>query len=160
MHFVRVQREARVLLNISAKFWRISGISRPSGWLPYRTGDRAAAATVLDVASGPGQPALTIAAALPSTSVIASDASEDMIATATGKAAGLPNVKTCVADAQALTDFADSSIDVVTCCYGQGGNQTACCIQDVFSLRAAWGARAPEHLSETLANFESGLTSG
>ena len=29
-----------------------------------------------------------------------------------------------------------------------------------FLLRVAWGGRVPEHLSETLANFESGLTSG
>ena len=32
--------------------------------------------------------------------------------------------------------------------------------RDAFSLRAAWSGRAPEHLSQILANFESGLSSG
>ena len=32
--------------------------------------------------------------------------------------------------------------------------------RDAFSLRAAWSGAAPEHLSDILANFESGLTSG
>ena len=34
--FLRVQRGAGVFLNKLSKFWRILGISRPSGWLPHR----------------------------------------------------------------------------------------------------------------------------
>ena len=33
-------------------------------------------------------------------------------------AAGLPNMTAQVADAQALTQFADGSVDCITCCYG------------------------------------------
>ena len=36
MRFLCAPRRAGVFLNISAKFWRISGISRPNGWLPHR----------------------------------------------------------------------------------------------------------------------------
>ena len=42
-------------------------------------------------------------------------------------------------------------------------NVTSCAVtkrRNAFLLRAARGGRVPEHLSEILANFESGLTSG
>ena len=43
---------------------------------------------------------------------------------------------------------------------GRGGNQTARCLQDAFSLCAARSARAPERASEILANFEVHPTGG
>ena len=42
----------------------------------------------------------------------------------------------------------------------QGGNQTARCLQDAVSLPRVERLCVPEHLSEMLANFESGLTRG
>ena len=42
----------------------------------------------------------------------------------------------------------------------RSGNQTARCLQGAFSLGAARGGRAPEHLSDILANFEVTLASG
>ena len=38
--------------------------------------------------------------------------------------------------------------------------KTSWCLGRAGSLCAAWSGRGPEHLSEFLANFESGLTSG
>jgi len=73
---------------------------------------------ILDLASGPGEPAATIAAALPSCKVIATDVSEDMVATAAKVAEALPNLSAEVGDAQDLSGFADQSVDIVTCCYG------------------------------------------
>ena len=73
---------------------------------------------VLDLASGPGQPAATVAKRLPSARVVATDVSEDMVASATIATADLPNLTAQVADAQVLDAFADGSVDVVTCCYG------------------------------------------
>eukprot|EP00930_Biecheleria_cincta_P044928 TRINITY_DN30957_c0_g1_i2.p1 TRINITY_DN30957_c0_g1~~TRINITY_DN30957_c0_g1_i2.p1 ORF type:complete len:273 (+),score=44.60 TRINITY_DN30957_c0_g1_i2:48-866(+) len=77
-----------------------------------------ASLTILDVASGPGEPAATIATALPSARVIATDVSEDMVAAATETHKNLSNLTAQVADAQDLSAFDDSSVDVVTCCYG------------------------------------------
>ena len=75
-------------------------------------------ALVLDLASGPGEPALTIAAALPQLRVVSTDVSPDMVSQAAGKAAGMGNLTAQVADSQDLSAFADDSVDVVTCCYG------------------------------------------
>ena len=36
VQFLCAQRRAGVSLNVLSKFWRNSGISRPSGWLPHR----------------------------------------------------------------------------------------------------------------------------
>jgi len=73
---------------------------------------------VLDLASGPGQPAITIAQAIPNAQVIATDVSEDMIGQARDAAAGIPNVAVQLADAQDLSQFESNSFDVITCCYG------------------------------------------
>ena len=73
---------------------------------------------ILDLASGPGEPAATIAAAMPNARVISTDVSEDMVAAATNATKDLTNVETQVADAQDLKQFQDASIDIVTCCYG------------------------------------------
>ncbi len=76
------------------------------------------AGTILDLASGPGEPAATIAEALPSAHVLATDVADAMVAAATNATSHLPNVKVQLADAQNLEGMSDASFDVVTCCYG------------------------------------------
>jgi ubiquinone/menaquinone biosynthesis C-methylase UbiE len=75
--------------------------------------------SVLDVASGTGEPGLTAAALLPAGSVILTDISEGMLHVATEKAAtiGLEKVHTVVSDAGALP-FDDETFDAVFCRFG------------------------------------------
>ena len=49
--------------------------------------------TILDLASGPGEPAATIAEALPGARVLATDVAEPMVAAATNATSHLSNVK-------------------------------------------------------------------
>lgn len=77
-----------------------------------------ASPVILDLASGPGEPAATIAAALPKSKVIATDISEDMVSAAAKNTKPLSNVTVSVADAQDLVGHANASVDVITCCYG------------------------------------------
>ncbi len=75
---------------------------------------------VLDLASGSGQPALTIAPKLqPAGKVIATDLSEPMLAVLRSFAAqeGVANVETRFADAHELP-FADNTFDLVTSRFG------------------------------------------
>jgi ubiquinone/menaquinone biosynthesis C-methylase UbiE len=75
---------------------------------------------VLDLASGVGDPALSIAQAVgPSGHVIATDLGPGMIGLAEelAKARGLANIEFRVADAEALP-FPEQSFDVVTCRFG------------------------------------------
>lgn len=74
--------------------------------------------SILDLATGPGEPAKSIAMALPHAKVFATDVSEDMIATANENLGHLENAKCVLADAQDLSVFGSESMDVVTCCYG------------------------------------------
>ena len=80
--------------------------------------DGRAGCTILDLASGPGEPAATVAEALPSAHVLATDVADAMVAAATNATAHLSNVKVQLADAQNLEGMSDASFDVVTCCYG------------------------------------------
>ncbi|MEC5191431.1 MULTISPECIES: class I SAM-dependent methyltransferase [unclassified Arthrobacter] len=75
--------------------------------------------TVLDVASGTGEPGLTAATLAPRGSVVLLDLSEGMLRVAAEKAAsrGLPNVATRVGDAAALP-FEDATFDAVLCRFG------------------------------------------
>lgn len=73
---------------------------------------------VLDLASGPGEPGLTIAKSFPSSRVTITDISEDQINIAAASAEGLGNINCMVVDSQDLSKFADNSIDIVTSCYG------------------------------------------
>jgi len=76
-------------------------------------------ASVLDVASGPGEPALSMAAAMPHINVTVSDLEPDNLAIAKRRAEKLPNVVGFeVQDATALTAFPDASFDLVTMSYG------------------------------------------
>jgi SAM-dependent methyltransferase len=75
---------------------------------------------VLDLASGVGDPALSIAAAVgPSGRVTASDMGPGMISLAQelARKKGLPNIEFREANAESLP-FADSSYDVLTCRFG------------------------------------------
>jgi SAM-dependent methyltransferase len=71
---------------------------------------------ILDLASGPGEPAATIAAALPKSNVVSTDQSPAMVDAAGAK--GLSNMKAEIADMQNLSNYADNTFDAVTCCYG------------------------------------------
>ena len=74
--------------------------------------------TILDIATGPGEPAISVAKRLPNATVIASDLSEDMIKIASKAGEGVDNFKTVVCNAEDLSQFESNSIDIVTCCYG------------------------------------------
>jgi ubiquinone/menaquinone biosynthesis C-methylase UbiE len=75
--------------------------------------------TVLDIATGTGEPGLTIAAALPGGRVTGTDLAEGMLATAAARARerGLANYRTQVADVSALP-FPDAAFDAVSCRMG------------------------------------------
>mmetsp|Transcript_9750 Transcript_9750/g.16180 ORF Transcript_9750/g.16180 Transcript_9750/m.16180 type:complete len:315 (-) Transcript_9750:209-1153(-) len=73
---------------------------------------------LLDLASGAGEPGLTIAKELPKVKVAITDISPDQVALATERAAGHSNVTTNVVDLVDLSMFEDNSFDVVTVCYG------------------------------------------
>ena len=75
---------------------------------------------VLDLASGSGEPALTLAEAVgPDGQVTATDLAPEMLAVAEeeARARGLPNIAFRQADAEALP-FPDRSFDAVTCRFG------------------------------------------
>ena len=75
---------------------------------------------VLDIASGPGEPALTIAERIgASGSVTATDLVPEMLAAAeeNARSSGLTNITFQQANAEALP-FADEQFDVVTCRFG------------------------------------------
>ncbi len=80
--------------------------------------DGRAGCTILDLASGPGEPAATVAEALPDAHVLATDVADAMVAAATNATSHLSNVKVQLADAQNLEGMSDASYNVVTCCYG------------------------------------------
>jgi len=75
--------------------------------------------SVLDVASGTGEPGLTTAALVPGGSVVLTDISEGMLRVAAEKAAvmGLDRVRTVVSDA-AAQPFDDDTFDAVFCRFG------------------------------------------
>lgn len=72
----------------------------------------------LDLATGPGEPAETIARQFPDCTVVATDVSPDQVKIAEATTATLPNMAVQLADMQDLSAFGDSSFDLVTCCYG------------------------------------------
>jgi len=77
-------------------------------------------ASVLDMACGPGQPALAAAECVrPAGRVVATDIAPPMLAVAERRAAarGIENIEFRVMDAEELR-FADGSFDAVTCAFG------------------------------------------
>lgn len=77
------------------------------------------AAKVLDIATGTGEPGLSIASIYPNSKVIGTDLAEGMlaIAEARARASHLTNYSTQVADASALP-FPDASFDAISCRMG------------------------------------------
>ena len=76
---------------------------------------------ILDLATGPGEPAVTIARALPGAAVTASDVSEDMIAKAEARIEAAGVARNCEAARMSFEDLGrvpSDSVDVATCCYG------------------------------------------
>jgi ubiquinone/menaquinone biosynthesis C-methylase UbiE len=73
---------------------------------------------IIDLASGPGQPAATIAQALPEANVISTDLNETMVNAARENTLNIPNMCCMLADMENLSAYKDNSVDAVTCCYG------------------------------------------
>jgi len=73
---------------------------------------------ILDVASGPGEPAASLAKAFPEASVHSTDISSDMVKAAESRLRGQGNAQAKVADMEDLEDFDDGTFDLVTCSYG------------------------------------------
>jgi ubiquinone/menaquinone biosynthesis C-methylase UbiE len=75
--------------------------------------------TVLDIASGTGEPALTIAAIATEGKVVATDLAEQMLETAKERALNkaIENFETLVADVSELP-FEDNSFDKISCRFG------------------------------------------
>jgi ubiquinone/menaquinone biosynthesis C-methylase UbiE len=73
---------------------------------------------ILDLASGPGEPAATFAKQFPSASVVSTDLSEAMHTKAKALAVDIPNMEAQMADMQNLVDFHDDEFHVVSCSYG------------------------------------------
>jgi SAM-dependent methyltransferase len=74
-------------------------------------------AAILDLATGPGEPAASIARERPEVTVWATDVSGDMLAKARSRMAHMPNARFAQVDMQDLSRFEDGTFDVVTACY-------------------------------------------
>ncbi|KAI7840420.1 hypothetical protein COHA_005851 [Chlorella ohadii] len=79
-----------------------------------------AGAQILDVASASGEPAASLAAALPLATVHATDLTPRFVELGAARAArlGLRNLRCQVADGERLERFGDASCDAVCCCMG------------------------------------------
>ncbi|KAI7836751.1 hypothetical protein COHA_009389 [Chlorella ohadii] len=75
---------------------------------------------ILDVASASGEPALTLAAALPQAQLLSTDLAHAFLELGKARAAsaGLTNVSFETADAEDLHRYGDASFDAVTCSLG------------------------------------------
>lgn len=71
---------------------------------------------ILDLGSGPGEPAMLLAKAFPKCEVVCSDYEPDMVEQAKIRCEGVPNMIFKVVNAEDLSQFADASIDVVMSC--------------------------------------------
>ena len=75
---------------------------------------------ILDIASASGEPAATLARALPQAAVLSTDLAEPYLVLGRARAArlGLTNVSFQTADATDLRQFGDAEFDAVTCSLG------------------------------------------
>jgi len=97
----------------------LMGFSKPMGNEIIRLLNLKDADIVLDVASGTGEPGLSIAKKLSGGKVVISDLSENMIKIAQEKAAGrgIENIETVVCDICELP-FPDNTFDAISCRFG------------------------------------------
>jgi ubiquinone/menaquinone biosynthesis C-methylase UbiE len=82
------------------------------------TSNKVTGLKILDLASGPGEPAATFAKQFPSASVVSTDLSEAMHIKAKVLAVDIPNMEAQIADMQNLVQFDDDEFHVVSCSYG------------------------------------------
>ena len=115
------QREAWNRYSAGWKKWDnlIMNLMRPVGDRMINILDLKGNENVLDVASGTGEPGLTMSKLLPEGRVTAIDLSENMAAIANehAKLRGINNYQSQVCDASAMP-FMDSSFDYVICRFG------------------------------------------
>jgi ubiquinone/menaquinone biosynthesis C-methylase UbiE len=97
----------------------LMGFSKPMGNEIIRMLNPKDAEIVLDVASGTGEPGLSIAKKLSGGKVVISDLSKNMIQIAQGKAtrSGIENIETAVCDVCELP-FPDNTFDAISCRFG------------------------------------------
>ena len=74
-------------------------------------------AQILDIATGPGEPATMLAQAFPSATVWATDMAPGMLDQAKERAAGLANVEFAELDMQNMSQFDDNQFELATACY-------------------------------------------
>ena len=119
-----IREQQRTVWNQFAPGWKkwddaTMQFLRPMGAAIVNALDLQSADRVLDVATGTGEPGLTIASLVTKGQVIGTDLSEGMLATAVEKAnrLGLSNYQTQVADVSQLP-FEDAHFDAVSCRMG------------------------------------------
>lgn len=114
-------------------------------------------ATLVDLASGPGEPALTLAKAFPSLNVFSTDLSVDMHKGAARKAVTQHNLKAMVVDMTDLSAFETNSVDCVTVCYGyMFPEDKAKALRETFRILKPGGKLLSTHW-KSLNFFQIGL---
>ncbi len=122
--FEEIREQQKASWNAFSIGWQkwdclLMGFSKPMGNEIIRMLNPKDADLVLDVASGTGEPGLSIAKKLGSGKVVISDLSEKMIRIAGEKAArsGTKNIETAVCDVCELP-FKDNTFDAISCRFG------------------------------------------
>jgi ubiquinone/menaquinone biosynthesis C-methylase UbiE len=122
--FEQIREQQRASWNNFAIGWQkwdclMMGFSKPMGNEIIRLLNPKDAETVLDVASGTGEPGLTIATKLTGGKVVISDLAENMIKISQENAAhrGIKNIETVVCDVSELP-FPDNTFDAISCRFG------------------------------------------
>lgn len=83
-----------------------------------RHNDNNDATLILELATGMGEPAASIAKAVPTVQMVATDISDDMVTAARETSASINNMRAEKADMMDLSNYDVNSFDIVTCCYG------------------------------------------
>jgi ubiquinone/menaquinone biosynthesis C-methylase UbiE len=122
--FEQIREQQRASWNKFSTGWQkwdclMMGFSKPMGNEMIRLLNPKDSEVVLDIASGTGEPGLTIAAKLTGGKVIISDLAENMIKISQENAAkrGIKNIETVVCDVSELP-FPDNTFDAISCRFG------------------------------------------